>query len=290
MRHQSSQTQGFTLIELSIVLVIIGLIVGGILTGRDLIAASQVRATISQIEGYNTAANTFYGKYGFLPGDIPDPTASSFGFAARGSTRGEGDGNGILEGLGNPYYTASGIGQLGGETAMFWVDLSAAHLIPESFTTASATASLPLTTSPNLLFPPAKLGQSNYIAVGSNGSGLTGTWVSTAMNVFALQMYSNGATSTGLTVQQAYGIDRKIDDGFPLAGRVQAYYYNGALYPYSVIGAAGGGGAGGLAGTSIPGSASTCYDNGGSSSAIINYSVKQSGGNNVNCALLLQLQ
>jgi prepilin-type N-terminal cleavage/methylation domain-containing protein len=40
----------FTLIELSIVLVIIGLIVGGVLTGRDLISAAETRATIAQIE------------------------------------------------------------------------------------------------------------------------------------------------------------------------------------------------------------------------------------------------
>ena len=44
------QERGFTLIELSIVLVIIGLIVGGVLVGQDLIRAAQVRATISQIE------------------------------------------------------------------------------------------------------------------------------------------------------------------------------------------------------------------------------------------------
>lgn len=50
--------QGFTLIELSIVLVIIGLIVGGILVGRELISAAEIRATVSQIEKYNTSVNT----------------------------------------------------------------------------------------------------------------------------------------------------------------------------------------------------------------------------------------
>jgi hypothetical protein len=44
------------------VLVVIGLIIGGILVGQDLIKAAEVRATISQIEKYQTAANTFYGK------------------------------------------------------------------------------------------------------------------------------------------------------------------------------------------------------------------------------------
>jgi prepilin-type N-terminal cleavage/methylation domain-containing protein len=45
---------GFTLIELSIVLVIIGLIVGVILVGPDLIEAATIRSQISQIDKYNT--------------------------------------------------------------------------------------------------------------------------------------------------------------------------------------------------------------------------------------------
>ena len=76
----------------SIVLVIIGLIVGGVLVGQDLIQAAAVRATISQIEKFNTAAHAFQLKYSCLPGDCA--TAGNFGFVARGSAAGEGDGNG----------------------------------------------------------------------------------------------------------------------------------------------------------------------------------------------------
>lgn len=91
--------KGFTLIELSIVLVIIGLIVGGVLVGRDLIRSSAARAQISQIASYNTAVNTFTGKYNGLPGDLAEPAASQFGFRARGAYAGQGDGNRILEGV-----------------------------------------------------------------------------------------------------------------------------------------------------------------------------------------------
>ena len=64
MKHKIPKKYGFTLIELSIVIVIIGLIVGGVLVGRDLIRASQLRGLISEVEEFKTAANTFRLKYG----------------------------------------------------------------------------------------------------------------------------------------------------------------------------------------------------------------------------------
>ena len=78
---QRRTNSGFTLIELSIVLVIIGLIVGGVLVGQELIRAAGIRATISQVEQYQTAANTFFDKFGALPGDITPAAVTAFGFA-----------------------------------------------------------------------------------------------------------------------------------------------------------------------------------------------------------------
>ena len=71
---------GFTIIELSIVLVIIGLLAGGILLGRDLIEAARIRAQGSQIESYEMAINTFRLKYNMLPGDLTSTQASMLGF------------------------------------------------------------------------------------------------------------------------------------------------------------------------------------------------------------------
>jgi prepilin-type N-terminal cleavage/methylation domain-containing protein len=75
---KTNHTKGFTLVELSIVMVVIALVAGGVLVGRDLIAASQLRATMKQIETYNTAFNAFFLKYNCLPGDCGN--ASEFGF------------------------------------------------------------------------------------------------------------------------------------------------------------------------------------------------------------------
>jgi prepilin-type N-terminal cleavage/methylation domain-containing protein len=78
----SADRRGFTLVELSIVMVIIGLLVAGILTGRDLIHAAQLRSIVSQIEQYNAAVYTFKVKYNCLPGDCG--TALAFGLGEAG--------------------------------------------------------------------------------------------------------------------------------------------------------------------------------------------------------------
>src|SRR4051812_16635172 len=138
LQGADEQNYGFTLIELSIVLVIIGLIVGGILVGQDLIKAAQIRATVSQIEKYQAAVNTFKAKYNYLPGDMPGTEAQALGFfvltgAAWDGTTGYGDGNGqIVAGAstnaGPPsfLYTA-------GESTAFWRHLSDAQLIDGNY-------------------------------------------------------------------------------------------------------------------------------------------------------------
>src|SRR5665213_3308988 len=85
-RNDDKIVAAFTLIELSIVLVIIGLIVGGILVGQDLIKAAEVRAQISQIEKYSSAVNTFRAKFAAIPGDMALITANQFGFSGTACT------------------------------------------------------------------------------------------------------------------------------------------------------------------------------------------------------------
>jgi len=60
---------GFTLVELSIVLVIIGLLIGGILVGQSLIESSKLNSFVRQIQQYDSAIMTFKDKYKGLPGE-----------------------------------------------------------------------------------------------------------------------------------------------------------------------------------------------------------------------------
>ncbi|MGC2657118.1 MAG: prepilin-type N-terminal cleavage/methylation domain-containing protein [Bryobacteraceae bacterium] len=224
--------RGFTLIELSVVLVIIGLIIGGVVVGRDLIKASEARATITQIEKYNTAANTFREKYSFLPGDINATAAAQFGFIARGQYAGQGDGNGLIEGVwGNSRGKNQGEEEEAGETVVFWTDLSTARMIDGSFQAASICCRGSEVTAIDTYLPAAKLGQGNYIYVFSSGQkNYFGLSAVTAIGSSAVEdVWGDTSSTPSLSVQQAYEIDRKIDDGLPQSGNVLAQYINGAV-------------------------------------------------------------
>jgi prepilin-type N-terminal cleavage/methylation domain-containing protein len=305
--YTSMPRSGFTLIEMSIVLVIIGLVVGGILTGKDLIDAASQRAQVTQVERYNTAVNTFRVKYGNLPGDIPDPQASQFGFQARGTQRAQGDGNGIIEGYGSTADFYGGA-ESAGETTVFWVDLSTAGLIDGGFNSASTTVISGLITgSANLskYFPNAKIGNGTYVYVWSGGLGSnSGTGdgnnyfgVSGIINVDSGTAASMN-TSTTLTVQQAYNIDKKVDDGFPQSGSITALYDNYAVPYTGQIGwAAGGGNFGASSGfpnygptaAATPYATTNCYDNNNVAGVQQTYSLSQNA-NQQNCALSFKFQ
>ncbi len=324
MPRDSSTSAGFTLIELSIVLVIIGLIVGGVLLGQDLIRAAEVRATISQIEKFNLAVNTFRGKYGALPGDMPPVTASQFNFKARGTGAypGEGDGNGVIEGNWNGIsFNGNGAGQgiveSAGETAMFWSDLTYANgmnlgLIEGNFNLATNDGSVIPTggSNLNLWFPQAKLGKGNYIYVWSGGmSNQPAGDVNNGINYYGISMISyinNGLLfdMPGLTVAQAYSMDSKMDDGLPQSGRVQAFHVN----ENGTVWAAGGNPINSIPNVGDYDSASgylpvtstgdigngmaagplSCYD--GSAGLPEKYSMQINSGAGVNCALSFQFQ
>jgi prepilin-type N-terminal cleavage/methylation domain-containing protein len=221
--------RGFTLIELSIVLVIIGLVLGGILVGRDMINSAEVRATIGQIEKYNSAVNTFRSKYNGLPGDLTPDKAAAFGFTTRVGTTGRGDGDGFIGTQSGDYQN------YGSESAMFWNDLSFATLIDGNFTTSWNTdagnavqlgATLTATTIATV-FPAARMSRGNFVTVGAMQT------TAAAGNYWLIagiyQVTSAYAVTTNITPNDAYNMDVKLDDGMPETGIVQAHGTAGLL-------------------------------------------------------------
>ena len=66
---------GFSLLELSIVLVILGLLAGGVLSGKSLIRAAELRTIGTERDRFRTAMYAFRDKYFMLPGDISNATS-----------------------------------------------------------------------------------------------------------------------------------------------------------------------------------------------------------------------
>jgi prepilin-type N-terminal cleavage/methylation domain-containing protein len=204
---------GFTLIELSIVLVIIGLITGTILTGRDMIHAAEIRATLKQVENFDSASNTFIAKYNCLPGDCA--YANDLGFpnylGASGNAA-NGDGNGRISTANN-------------ESANAFSHLSGAQLLSLDNTPAGSAP---------LVAPKMPAG---------NDEGSTGGWsigyiggsidpvgspslTSQPGHYYWLQGYFNVGYPVVLPID-AYALDSKIDDGLPLSGRMRATGHDG---------------------------------------------------------------
>ncbi len=88
--YLNPQQRGFSLVEMAVVLVIIGLLIGGVMQGQSLIRAAKVRDIITTAADLTTAAAAFKGRYGVLPGDAPTATTE-----IQGAT-GNGNGDGLI--------------------------------------------------------------------------------------------------------------------------------------------------------------------------------------------------
>ena len=120
--HFARRQSGFTLIEIAIVLVIIGLLLGGILKGQELINSARVKNLASDFRNIPVFIYGYQDKFKALPGDDKN-AAAHVGTAT--FTPGAGDGNGLIGGNWNDPKTATT-----SESVLFWQHVRAAGLAP----------------------------------------------------------------------------------------------------------------------------------------------------------------
>src|ERR1700704_3663665 len=102
---------GFTLVEIAIVLVIIGLLLGGILKGQEMINQARIKNAINDFNGISVAVTSYQDRYRALPGDDPNADAR---WTVQAPT--SGNGNGTVEGLYNDATATT-------ESHLFWQHL-----------------------------------------------------------------------------------------------------------------------------------------------------------------------
>ena len=125
---------GFTLIEIAIVLVIVGLLLGGVLQGQQLIENSRIRSAATDFVGVSTAALAYQDRYRAYPGDDLTATVQARGAAWTAITGG--NANGQLAGAINNTFNPTA------ELLAFWQQLRAAGFVTGN-PAATGTAALP---------------------------------------------------------------------------------------------------------------------------------------------------
>ncbi len=218
--------KGFSLLELSIVLVIIGLIAGGIVAGSSMIRAAELRAAITELQQYKTAINTFRDKYLGLPGDLknagafweyPSSSASNCPTTAGTSTETcDGNGDGSID---------SGSAAQFSEEYMFWQHLANAGLINGTFT-GMAGAGSGSNTDPDDNSPASKLSGATWSVETHDNSSGSLTWpfhLNFGNNLIlgeACSFNTHYSRCPYFAPEEAWNIDKKIDDGKPAQGNI----------------------------------------------------------------------
>jgi len=182
--------QGFTLIEIAIVLVIIGLLLGGVLKGQEMITSAKVRNLADSANAIKAAFFAFQDRYHAVPGDYAQASVNIPGVAG-GAGGGNGNGNGLVE--------------TNNDRGLFWLHLSAAGFITGSYNGVAVAN--------NLGCP------STTCAINSYGTPMMFSWGSSAdgTNRRAHEL----RTGRGLPVEVVAELDRKVDDGIPRTGSFQ---------------------------------------------------------------------
>ncbi len=227
IKHIMAGEKGFTLVELAIVLVIIGLVIGGVLVGKDLVKASQIRAQVSQLESFDSAVSVFKSRYGYLPGDIPNPLTFGLTFDATQQAycnANNVNGDGIVQDRNRNFPAV----WTNCEPAYFFIQLKDAGLINDlggKFKAAvSGCGAGNSAQTIDCQFPAAKLGTGGFTATTMANMRLGYFMGITNRDTSIFNPYALTMTSTGPTVipNDAYQLDVKMDDGTPLKGKIQS--------------------------------------------------------------------
>ncbi len=197
--------QGFTLVEIAIVLVIIGLLLGGILKGQEMITQAKIKNVIADFSGISAAYHGYVDRYKRIPGDDPcaggTVTASICGTTTgRWTGASAGNGNGIVAGKYNS-------GTATDESLLWWDDLRRAGFV------AGTGISQPFNALSGMI----------GVQTGDAGATPAATLKDASGNGFVGII----VCSANLQDKIAIAADTQMDDGVPASGTVRGQLQTG---------------------------------------------------------------
>ena len=217
---------GFTLVELSIVLVIIGLLIGGLLVGQSLIESAKINAQVQQLSQFDTSVSLFHEKFQALPGD-----STHFG--------GNGDGAIARIGGGGATFTDSSNWDVNGfddEIANFW-----SSLFPDSYE-GKSYSTFTIIPEGGKQAPSARMNSNDAVIVAmshANSGGFRADLVNIRNHYVMMtetNFLSNNIFRSGSSGQRAakpielYALDYKMDDKGADSGFIAAASVNHSSY------------------------------------------------------------
>lgn len=192
------------MVELSIVLAILGLLVGGVLAGRSLIRAAELRSVVTDASSYLTAVSNFRNQYRYLPGDLP--TATSYWSAAT-----NGDGDGLIA---------------DDERYGLWQQLYLAGFVPTAYTGATGSGGAnDFVLGSNI--PKSRIANAGFSMYYANLTALMSkVYVANMGNMLtfggSVGPVDGPPITAILSPPDAYTVDMKVDDGMPGTGNWMA--------------------------------------------------------------------
>ncbi len=186
--------RGFTLLEISVVILMIGLLTGGITIGVDMIKKSRLKSIMQDFQKYTTASNLFLSRYGALPGDFNQADRFFANCVTYNSVPCNGNQNGFVEN--------------GTESLRFFEHLSKAELVSGFYEYNAAAV------TPYYYYPTNNELDVFIVPISDTYFDFEGT------------MFASGrllSTPEWLTPRDAAYLDRKFDDGLVLSGIFTGY-------------------------------------------------------------------
>lgn len=186
---------GFTLMEMAVVIVIVGLLVGGVVAGQSLIKASEIASVVTDVNKFRAAINAFDTHYNAMPGDMANATTYW-------STANVGNGNGKIDYVSGAW----------GEEYYAWQHLQLANMFPGAYGTSTVN------------LPRSRLRDGYYrVSYQSNVYGKSAHMIS--LNKW--NQATNLANTAILSPRDVYQMDLKFDDGSADTGRIMGFNEQG---------------------------------------------------------------